>query len=335
MANTLFTTRAYSTVRRELLSKAHSAIEKADSIWVCCPFHGESTPSLKVNTSEGGAPFGWFYCFGCRRTGPWNELADKLHMQKFDASDLKSIDGFAPQLGRKYARIKKNLIEEVTPQNEISRFDEIVERNTMIPVAVDWRGIAKDTLEFLGCTRVIDTRSGETFLIIPITIDGDPKGLVRARWLPSKEKGTNYFNSKYGSEEHWAKKYGLIGYDAIKKMKAFKKYGIIFIVEGPRDAMRLIQLGIPTVSILGAGSWTASKRNLLLQLEPNLVCSLMDNDKTGRRSGKSIEKTFYRRGRFHRFVLPKDKDVGYKVDPMTLPEEDLQRIWNEARRLAR
>lgn len=337
MANTLFTTRAYSTVRRELFTKASSAVEKSDSIWICCPFHGESTPSCKVNMVDGGgAPFGWYYCFGCKVSGPWNNLAAKLGLQKFSQEDMKSIDGFASKIGSKFNRIKRNLTEEVNPNNDLASFDDMVERNTPIPVAVDWREIPKQTLLDLGCTRIIDKRSAETFLIIPITINGEAKGLVRARWFASKEKGgLNYFNSKFGIEEKWVQKYGLLGYDRIAKMRAFKKYGILFIVEGPRDAMRLLSLGIPAVSTLGAGSWSGMKQNLIMQLEPNLICSLMDNDKAGRKAGKMLTRAFQRKGRFHCFNLPHVKKIGRKLDPMSLPEADLQKLWNEARKLAK
>lgn len=336
MANTLFNTRAYALVRRELFTKGTGAHEKSDSIWFCCPFHGESTPSCKVNTVEGGqTPFGWFYCFGCRTTGPWNQLAEKMNMKKFDREDLKAIDGFAPNIGYRYKRIKSALTEEVEHKNDLSQFDDMIQRNRLIDVAVDWRGISKQTLLDLNCKRLIDRRDGTTHLIIPIYLNGDVKGVVRARWIPSKDKKVpNYLNAE-NAEKHWAKQYGLLGYDRVKKLKAFKKYGIVFLVEGPRDAMRLLQLGIPALSLLGSTSWSNVKRNCILELEPNLVCSLMDNDKAGRKAGKRLTAAFERRVRFHCFNLPKDKDIGKKLDPMILPESELQTIWNEAKRLAK
>jgi 5S rRNA maturation endonuclease (ribonuclease M5) len=258
-----------------------------------------------------------------------------MGMRKFDKSDLKAIDGFASDLGKKYHRIKRHLTEEVTADNDLSRFDEMIEKNHLLPVATDWREISIETLKKLQCQRVIDTRSGETHLVIPIPIDGETKGLVRARWFASKEKGVrNYVNSKHG-EKNWASKYGLIGYDLIRSMPAFKKYGILFIVEGPRDAMRLIELGIPTLSLLGANLWTAYKRDLIIALAPDLIVSLMDNDKPGRKAGKRLTASFNRRANFHCHELPKEKKIGKKLDPMTMTEPHLQKVWNEARRLVK
>lgn len=39
-------------------------IRKGHREWMCCPFHGERTPSMLLNEGERG-----FYCFGCHASG--------------------------------------------------------------------------------------------------------------------------------------------------------------------------------------------------------------------------------------------------------------------------
>ena len=45
---------------------------------VCCPFHADRTPSMKLNED-------YFYCFGCGATGDVIDLAARL----FDLSKLR------------------------------------------------------------------------------------------------------------------------------------------------------------------------------------------------------------------------------------------------------
>lgn len=48
----------------ELISQSVVLKQKGGVFWGCCPFHGEKTPSFKVDPS-----FGTFYCFGCHKHG--------------------------------------------------------------------------------------------------------------------------------------------------------------------------------------------------------------------------------------------------------------------------
>ena len=48
----------------ELISQSVVLKQKGGVFWGCCPFHGEKTPSFKVDPS-----FGTWYCFGCHKHG--------------------------------------------------------------------------------------------------------------------------------------------------------------------------------------------------------------------------------------------------------------------------
>lgn len=48
----------------EVLGDFISLKRRGASLWACCPFHGEKTPSFSVNPSRG-----FYYCFGCHKGG--------------------------------------------------------------------------------------------------------------------------------------------------------------------------------------------------------------------------------------------------------------------------
>lgn len=48
----------------EVLGDFISLKKKGASLWACCPFHGEKTPSFSVNPARG-----FYHCFGCHKGG--------------------------------------------------------------------------------------------------------------------------------------------------------------------------------------------------------------------------------------------------------------------------
>ena len=55
---------------------------------VCCPFHADRTPSMKLNED-------YFYCFGCGATGDVIDLATRL----FDLSKYEAVQKLAADFG--------------------------------------------------------------------------------------------------------------------------------------------------------------------------------------------------------------------------------------------
>ncbi len=53
---------------------------------VCCPFHNDRTPSMKLNED-------YFYCFGCGATGDVIDLVAKLfNLSSYDAAKKLAAD---------------------------------------------------------------------------------------------------------------------------------------------------------------------------------------------------------------------------------------------------
>ena len=55
--------------------------QKGRYLWACCPFHGEKTPSFKVDAATG-----LYYCFGCHKGGnAITFLKEYEHMESHEA----------------------------------------------------------------------------------------------------------------------------------------------------------------------------------------------------------------------------------------------------------
>jgi 5S rRNA maturation endonuclease (ribonuclease M5) len=105
----------------------------------------------------------------------------------------------------------------------------------------------------------------------------------------------------------------------LKKMK--RRY--IVLVEGPRDAIRLIGFGIPALAILGSNNWSEQKRDLLMTLDLDMVLFAFDNDKGGKLAYKNCAPSL--KGFVHRIkikITGEDKHgVGY--DPGNCPKDQI------------
>lgn len=58
--------------------------------YICCPFHGDNTPSLKIYSDNRG-----WYCFGCNRGGDVIDFVRLLYNLNFPAACKKLNDDFA------------------------------------------------------------------------------------------------------------------------------------------------------------------------------------------------------------------------------------------------
>jgi hypothetical protein len=78
-------------IKAILMQKAGRPQVKDKSVFICCPFHGEKTPSCAVTVFSDRYLPGSFHCFGCGEKGSWNKLAEKLGLKfRIDTSDLSA-----------------------------------------------------------------------------------------------------------------------------------------------------------------------------------------------------------------------------------------------------
>lgn len=77
--------KAAATVRQ---AAEYYGLEVNRGNMVCCPFHNDRTPSMKLNED-------YFYCFGCGATGDVIDLAARL----FDLSKYEAVQKLAADFG--------------------------------------------------------------------------------------------------------------------------------------------------------------------------------------------------------------------------------------------
>lgn len=310
-------------IEREL-RKVDNTKTVGNSVLVCCPFHNDSDPSCSVNLdTTSKVPFGYFFCFGCQEKGHWNKLADKLGLSKIPEWAANSIN----KSGEHSERDIKNLLsslERLKPISENDKTDQLMRSfrvKSYAPWSVyeDWRGFSGDFLNSLGAFSAV-TYTDYVNLVLPVMVFNQIRGAVMA-YSQKPKKGSAYLNSP----GHWAKSFGLFPYDYVNKICSEKSCPSVYLVEGPRDALRFIRHGIPALCVLGASSFGEEKVKLLTQLRTKNLCVLPDNDNGGEVFEESVSrvfKSFYSQSALPFTVtflhLPKTSD---KIDPFSLSPE--------------
>lgn len=304
----------------EIVSRALQGVRgehRGDSYWICCPFHDENTPSCSVNLSTAkGIPVGHFYCFGCSEgRGPWNKLASKLNLPQ-----LKEWQHYKESAGFKLrANLKVTLDEEEKLRQEIKSHMTIP-----WPEDKEWRGYKGKLIRKLGGMYFNDSKRDELMLVFPVYINGKLKGGVRA-FLKKQEKRASYLTT----DGKWVKSAGLFGYDLAKKL--IKKHGLhrVVLVEGPRDALRLLSKGIPACAILGTQNFSEKKLMHVLALGVDEILVMPDNDRAGTEMKRLVKEISGDLCVVHHLKLPKEKDKDgklIKLDPDSAPKEIIREV---------
>lgn len=241
------------------ISRVTGVNMKSDMAMIPCPFHADKSPSCGVYFRPGDDRPGNWYCFGCNRSGLWDELADALGLEKFDKTPT---DRFSHPINV--------TLEDTTVFNEKLVFRPL-------PKNKIWREISTNLLIDVGCQLCkvrYETNLSDTFIWMPVYIGGELEGYIKAR--KKKIAGKPSYINKKGP---WAKTRGLFPFDyAISQMSEKKA---VVLVEGQRDALRLLDQGIPAICIMGTHSWTDEKSKLLdlYGVKRAIIC--LDGDDAG------------------------------------------------------
>jgi 5S rRNA maturation endonuclease (ribonuclease M5) len=282
---------------------------------ICCPFHNERNPSLSVNISKAGLPVGTFNCWSCPASGSWNKLAEKCGfplIQKWQRQDSEilslSEDEEQELLGFKSevdfaSSLKVDVISDWKPHKE-------------------WRGFSGKMLCRLKAKLAIDHQTDEPFLLFPVSVNKKLVGYVKAS-LERKKGQLPYVSSK----GNWIKEKGLFPYDYIAKK--VREKGFVVLVEGPRDALRLITEGIPALAVFGVQNFGTKKAYLAAAL--GAQCYLMaDNDPAGEVLVKKAKAAFKEIDlKLKTISLPKKKDKQgklIKLDPCNVDQDFIERL---------
>lgn len=236
--------------------------------FILCPFHHETDPSGTISLDTTKPKFvGWFYCYGkCKRSAPWNEVAEKL--------GLKKINGYHA-MPKSVPKIDVNALREsLLPEEEQSTKKDLTFFDMQSP---KWRGFKREFLQKFGAKLCYDDKTGRFYLWFPVMVRGKEVGYFRAQIKPSDEF-PNYLNSK----GEWVRRRGLFPFDQAIRLMRRKGLRTLVLVEGQRDALRLLRAGIPAVCIMGTGNWTDDKMHIIESAGVKRLILLMDGDSPGK-----------------------------------------------------
>lgn len=296
-------------------------------MFICCPFHGETRPSLGVSIAiDGKVPLGTFSCFGCGESGSWNKLARKLGMEQVDQKILMS---------EARATIRKPSLEKVIDESSTEEFlrskgfTKIKQwpdpSRTKIKFFHKWYTIPGEILHHLGAYLIDERKEDHHRLFLPVRVYDKVCGGVRVLY-EKRDRQATYLTT----EGDWVKSHGLLPYDFVWEYVRRNRLRFVVIVEGPRDALRLLMLGIPAIAVLGSKNFSDDKALLLGSLPIDTIYVMPDSDRGGRELVEKSRDLLKQYLDFKVIKLPKySKDEkGERVvsDPQIVSEAFLKKV---------
>lgn len=257
-----------------------------------CPFHPDSTPSLRFNLRTG-----LWICLACDARGNIYQLASHLHVSVIDT-------GVSPEaLRRRLVASKRSGGPRApwTPETALKRFSSH-------PYWSEDRKFSSQTIyKFQLAWDPVTDR-----LTIPIRDSrGSLQGIIYRRLDDQRPK--------YSYPKGFARGRSLFGSWFVKGESR-----TVVLVEGPLDCINLWNAGIPALAILGS-SLSPGQITLLGKLSVTTVLVMMDNDAAGEKASGVALQRLRQSGMIRKLVLYDGDDPG-----SVLPRE-LKRAVKEAK----
>lgn len=298
-------------VQRLHISKQYSG----SHVKICCPYHHETVPSCSIHIGHDSVvPIGYFHCFGCGVKGHWNQLAKTLDLEKIASHQFQGT-----RVGKVDLRsIKRKLFHTGTTLDDFAQYygDGLL----FTFKDPEWRRVTRATMQAVDAKVIFDSKEETTSLLLPVWVNGHLEGAVRAR-MRKKRGALSYVTS----EGPWVKNKGLFPFDHVRTLIQDNKG--IALVEGPRDALALIDKGIPALAVLGAKNWGREKRDLLLSLEAPKIVLAFDGDQAGVAASNDVWRSLKGLARVSVLKLKQASDeLGRSVDPANMPREWRQKL---------
>lgn len=292
--------------------------QKTAGAWhmVQCVFHKDNTPSCGVylRRDDPKRKLGSFNCFGCGAHGDWNKFAEQANLEQ-----IKSWNSVETHVSYSLDNADNELLGNSgqTLKAVLSSMD-CPEAHPW-PVYVDWRGLPGHLISAVGGLAINDTIGGIAVLF-PIILGDRVRGAVKA--LYKKTSNTGYITMQ-GS---WVKQFGLFPYAYTYSLIQDRDYRFVILVEGPRDALRLLKLGLPALAVLGANTISKTKMLYVENLGVDQVYVMPDNDSGGKLLWKNIKRLL---PDARRLRLPEEYDREnklIKMDPFSAPTSVIRQV---------
>lgn len=250
-------------------------IRNANYTFILCPYHTERTPSARVFHDNG-----FLSCYGCGAKHSYNVWAAKLSLSKLGKDRLPE-SGEAPktQFLDKLLNGDASDSEVKAKEGELTLLPFGTTLARRLGLSRKWRGFSIPFLERVGAQIAYDEEARRHYVWLPVNVRGKLKGHILAQIKKPSDKSIPSYLNAGGA---WSKRYGLFPLDFAVRLMLDNGWTTLVLVEGPRDALRLISLGIPAVSILGTHSWTDTKSRVIELSGVERLVLMMDGDPAGK-----------------------------------------------------
>jgi len=225
----------------------------------CFVGHDRKTPSLHIRRSDGA-----FYCFGCGIHGKnWNSIKAFLDVDVLREQDLPDDTVYLK------AKIEKRIRDAL---NEVN-----------LPYGIDpwtnpYRKVHPDTLRAVEAGRWFDSISRCFRIMFPIKMYGKLAGWT-ARRLDRAPDGSR-LKTPYRNAPNISSKALLYPFDFVANLLNVTDNTVV-LVEGPYDALRLVNYNIPALSILGAHNFSERNVSQISSLGVSRVIVTTDANQAG------------------------------------------------------
>lgn len=282
---------------------------------VICPWHDDHSPSLGIRIANPThlTPLGSVKCIACGQRGDWNSLADRLGLKRLASDTVVASEAWVDLSQYDDLVTVSALTEERILQQQF------VDVHAPWPVEDRWRGFSGHFLRRFAARSVIrynkDRSVASRWLWFPVHVDHAVVGGFLAR-LNKREGAASYLNSP----GEWIGAKGLWPYDYVCDLAP----GYVVLVEGQRDALRLLRAGVPALCVFGSENFTRAKAGLVCSIPGvNTVYAFGDNDDAGRKFNQLVQSTLRNRIRTRVVTLPEKLEGD---DPGSVPFSYIQRL---------
>lgn len=289
--------------------------QKGSQIRMQCPFHEDETPSLSITLEETDkAQANTFHCFGCAAKGSPIDFISKHtgNTLRAAAELVADISGctLAPSKGSAKKRVatKRPLQPRVgtvgksggalkkSAANGLDGHSEALEGvNTPLPFTLDLetgnedvlRRLDLETAEQFGIGLLAETSKSmmQGRICIPIHNENGELVAYTGRW---RSEAVPEGETKYLFPPRFNKLRELYNLHRLGKARH------IVIVEGFFSAIRLHQLGVPVVALMGTAI-SAEQIDRLHHAGVKSALVLLDGDDAGRKASEVVGLTLMRR----------------------------------------
>ena len=266
-----------------------------------CPYHVSDTGFSRtlnfnlnpnrINSVGFQVPVGYFYCWSCGRSGPWNEYAEYVGLEKLVETDNPDVSKNLMQIQweDEYVEPDPSMIFDV--EDDWVRDDGVIKLKTLRKFGAKiWMKVVNDNGDYISRRK----------MLLPALQNGENVGHVEVR-LESEDidPDPKYLNSPgVWSSQYW------LGFDAVSEMF---DTNYCCLVEGPADWLMMVQNRIPALPLLGVTSWSKTKRTALTVRYDKLIV-IGDGDAAGKKMFMTVADSVRKHCDCKRIRLPDGED---------------------------